>query len=120
MRGRQVAAVGAEAEDDDVAIASSLEAGDLLIIGDAANRDRPIAEPQGITGHGGVEAGVDSRRGGRWMTRPVGLTSGRAMQAMASSRSAVDLFGGNPQLAADASGLGRVRRGCRTAGPRGG
>ena len=37
MRGRQVAAVGAEAEDADVAIAPGLEAGDLLVVGDAAD-----------------------------------------------------------------------------------
>ena len=65
MRGRQVAAVGAEAEDEDVAIAPGLEAGDLLVVGDAADLDRPIPEPERIAGHGGVEGGQqDSRRAG--------------------------------------------------------
>ena len=41
MRGRQVAAVGAEAEDPDVAIAPGLEAGDLLVVGDATDRIVP-------------------------------------------------------------------------------
>ena len=61
MRGRQVAAVGAEAEDPDVAIAAGLETGDLLVVGDAADRDRPIAEPEGVAGHGGIEGGRDRR-----------------------------------------------------------
>ena len=40
MRGRQVAAVGAEAEHGDVAIAPGREAGNLRIVGDAADLDR--------------------------------------------------------------------------------
>ena len=55
MRGRQVAAVGAEAEDEDLAIAPGLEPGDLPVVGDAADLDRPIPEPECIAGHGGVE-----------------------------------------------------------------
>ncbi len=58
MGGRQVAAIGAEAEDEDLAIAPSLEVGDLRVVGDAADLDRPISEPERIAGHCGVEGGA--------------------------------------------------------------
>ena len=41
IRGRQVAAVGAEAENEELAIALRAESGDFLVIGDRRNRIVP-------------------------------------------------------------------------------
>lgn len=41
IRRHQVAAVGTETKHEDIAIAPGLEAGDLLIISDALDLDRP-------------------------------------------------------------------------------
>src|SRR5258708_7621350 len=63
MRGRQIAAVGAEAEDIELPIAPGLEAGDLLVVGDAADLDRAITESEGIASRGGVEGEHNDARG---------------------------------------------------------
>ena len=55
MCRRQVATVGAQHEHPDVAIAAGLEAGDLVVVGDAADLDRSVKEPECVAGHGGIE-----------------------------------------------------------------
>ena len=55
MRGREVAAVGAEAEDEDLMVAPDREVVDFLVVGDATDLDRAIAKPQ--------------RRSGSWSSR---------------------------------------------------
>ncbi len=55
--GRQVSPVTTEAEDGDVAITAGSEPSDLVVVGDATDRDRAIAEPKGVSGHGRIEGG---------------------------------------------------------------
>ena len=63
VRGRQVAAVRAHAEHEDLEITTGLEVGDLLVIGHAADLDRPVAKPEGIAGHRRVKGDVRHSRG---------------------------------------------------------
>ncbi len=69
------ASIGTEREDPDVSIALRGESGDLLVVAHAADQDRPIAEPNGVTGHARVEGERDyalrraDRRAGRLHVR---------------------------------------------------
>ena len=63
MVRHQVAAVGAEPEDQGLPIAPRVEAVDFLIVGDAANLDRPVPEPERIAGHRAVEGDRDDTGG---------------------------------------------------------
>ena len=119
MRGRQVAAVGAEAEDGDLAIAPGLEAVDLRIVGDAVDLDRPVPEPQRIAGHGGIEGDQDHSR--RTADDPAGrpqVGEGHAGDGLVAEQ--VEAVGRQVQLPRDARSPGPGRPGSRTAGRRDG
>ena len=76
MCRRQITTVGAEAEDPDIAIAACLETRDFLVVGNAADLDRPVEEPECVAGHGGIE-GERERAPRKWNVSPGGFQIGQ-------------------------------------------
>ncbi len=116
MRGRQIAAVGAEAEDrrcrDRPGTGTGRSPGHR-------RRGGPRSSHRGTAGR--TASWWDRRRsaitpGGRVMTRPVGLRSGRARQAIARSRSRANWSGGSLRSRAISCSTVLAPPGPRTAG----
>ena len=107
--GCQIAAIGAEAEKG-LSATLGLEPPDLPVVVDAADLNRPIPEPEGIAGHGGVEGGRDDVRGPMDHTaRPLQVGEGQAGDRLIAEQ--VDAVGCQIQLPRD---RGRPPQGVQT------
>ena len=105
MARRQVAAIWAETKHDGLPIAPDVEAGDLPIVGDAVNPDRPVPESKRIAGHRTVHSDRD-HTGGPANLPSAGLGSqvGKRQARNCLIAERVEPLGGQLQIAGDRGG----------------